>query len=161
MTKLWDQLPDRLRALPRPKRPEDLPGLRAILASGRVGNYRITDYVCRKGHRLAQVLKAPGELLIVQGLSETETEEPDDATVAAPVTFEEIEGMTRYRFRAKVWVLAVSELKLWADAFPSGAGLVFPACCRCGEHVLPASRVPADIADQRRRVVLGPKLHDV
>lgn len=143
--RLADAIPAALRDLPAPLASDELHELTKVLASGRVARFRRTDYVCSKGHRLAQVLATPlGQVLLIHGAGEP-------AATVDPV--EPWRVVMRHRYRSDHPVaLRVSDLAQWLAAVPSPGEDIIR--CRCGRHELDLALVPANIAADRQRVLL-------
>jgi hypothetical protein len=152
--RLSEAIPEHLRHLPVPLAADELVGLQRVLTSGRVSTFRLVSYVCPKGHRLAEVLKAPeGSLLIIH------VREPEAEGLSGdprrPWTVKWAAG----RWRQSAWVMRVADLEIWREALPGTRDFSDECRCRCGRHHLEMLAVSGDIAKDRRRVVLPRVMH--
>ena len=164
VTKLADLAPEWFLKMPAPRRPEEIPGLRRILTSGRVGRYRAADYVCGKSHRLAEVLCAPEPILVVHGLTQEvlppfeSPADPDDLTAKFHAVADALDNAPpTYVYRARTWALTVADLAKWDELTSTSkfmSALEFEPRCRCGQRLLPARRVADDMTARRRRITL-------
>lgn len=153
--KLSDALPDWAGSLPPVLKPAELEGLGRVLQSGRVSRFRRVAYVCRRAHRLAEVLDVPeGQLLILNGQGGNQI--VGDVTEAWQM-FED--GAMRFRLRSKTTAIPMADLGHWLQS-PHAGRLQneVELRCRCGRHVLDLTRPPGDVAAGIRRVLLLPKV---
>ncbi|HLM07103.1 MAG TPA: hypothetical protein VK402_18125 [Blastococcus sp.] len=147
---LADALPEPLRGLPRAVYDvDDAPAVARVLAAPKRARYRLADYACHSGHRLAEVLTVGERVLVLHGQDEWLR---DPAIVDDPsLIFRR--GM---RFRAREGgsqVIRLAELAAWRDA-QLRADERTAVRCRDGRHELSLWRVFDDLAAGTRRIVL-------